>query len=377
MPTFNDYPARYARTFDLPALQLQAQQLKNARTTGQLNQAKLQEYGAATGRQEQLRGLMPGLGAEAGLGPKAQEVLAIDPSQLAELMKIPKADRDRAKAETERIGGMLQAVETAPGVQRPSIYTMVRQQYAASGADLSGIPETYDPAWVQTKLAAAGKFMAVLDRAEKAVPSGYQRTEGGLEFTPGGPADPAQAGRLAEAKRDPRGGDKPAMLQVADAYKQAMSRTGKKVSDAQALRWAKSSVNDTPQETWTKIYMANRRDITMDEDQARTIADEITAYVHGESFGGTKTPPLPAGGQASLNPVSPAAAATAPARSSTEVTVPIPPENGAPAPRRKPAREKAIEAMSKDEVVALIYGGRDLSQDEIDRLDARMKALGL
>ncbi len=42
------------------------------------------------------------------------------------------------------------------------------------------------------------------------LPTGYQRTKGGLEFTPGGPADPKQAGALATAKRDPDGGATPA-----------------------------------------------------------------------------------------------------------------------------------------------------------------------
>ncbi len=41
-------------------------------------------------------------------------------------------------------------------------------------------------------------------------PTGYRPTEGGLEFTPGGPSDPAQARLLAEAKRDPDGGVTPA-----------------------------------------------------------------------------------------------------------------------------------------------------------------------
>ena len=36
-----------------------------------------------------------------------------------------------------------------------------------------------------------------------ATPSGYRSTESGLEFISGGPADPAQAGRLAEAGRAP------------------------------------------------------------------------------------------------------------------------------------------------------------------------------
>ena len=36
-------------------------------------------------RQEQLRGIMPGVGAEAGLGPNAQQALGIDPSMMGDL----------------------------------------------------------------------------------------------------------------------------------------------------------------------------------------------------------------------------------------------------------------------------------------------------
>ena len=57
----------------------------------------------------------------------------------------------------------------------------------------------------------------------------------------------------------------------------------------------------------------------------------------------------------------------------------------APGPRgprgRGPARRtggaKQIEAMTADEITALVYGGRELSQGEKNRIDARLKALGL
>ncbi len=49
-----------------------------------------------------------------------------------------------------------------------------------------------------------------LARGAPTTPTGYQRTEGGLEFTSGGPADPKQVGALATAKRDPDGGVTPA-----------------------------------------------------------------------------------------------------------------------------------------------------------------------
>ena len=71
----------------------------------------------------------------------------------------------------------------------------------------------------EKKLEGKAKFERVLAEIEQKnawelklapgaskLPSGYRPTEGGLEFTPGGPADPSQARLLAEAKRDPDGG---------------------------------------------------------------------------------------------------------------------------------------------------------------------------
>ncbi len=354
MPTFNSYPALQAQTFDLPAIMEQAQRLKSARTRSKLQEFQLQQAQGEAGRREQFGGMVPGI--MAGDREAIGQAAALDPGMTAKYLevfgKMDTRQRAQTKAKLEQMSNMLMAVETLPPLQRPSAFAQARQQAQQMGMDVTNVPETYDSGWVRGKIAEAGQIKTLLD------------------------ADPVHAKRMAAAKRDPSGGNKPAMLQVADAYKQAMKRAGKKVSDAQAIRWAKSSVNDTPQETWTKIYMANRRDITMDEDQARTIADEITDYVHGEGFGRAETPP-PAGDGASLSPVAPAEAAVPPVRSPTEVTVPIPPEQGAPAPRRKPEREKAIETMTKDEVVALIYGGQELSQDQIDRLDARLEALGV
>ena len=171
MPTFNAYPQNF-NVVDVPAIQEQAQRLKSQRTQNKLQEFQLQQAQGEAQRQGQMRDVGPGLGAEAGLGPKAQEALGIDPSMLGELLKIPKDKRDQVKAATERLGNLLQAVETAPPVQRPNVYAMVRQQYAASGADMTNVPETYDPAWVQTKLAEAERFMAVLDQAPEPQYSG-------------------------------------------------------------------------------------------------------------------------------------------------------------------------------------------------------------
>ena len=61
-------------------------------------------------------------------------------------------------------------------------------------------------------------------------------------------------------------------------------------------------------------------------------AQELVPMIFGE-----QEPPKEPGFD--ISPVGTAEAATPPARSQTEVIVPIPPEQGAPAPRRKPVRE--------------------------------------
>ncbi len=105
---------------------------------------------------------MPGVGAEAGLGPKMQEALAQDPSILGKLLEIPKAKRDQERAKLEEIGGLLLGVETAPAVQRPTMYAMARQQYIAGGGDASTVPESYDSVWVRTTIARAGEHKTLL-----------------------------------------------------------------------------------------------------------------------------------------------------------------------------------------------------------------------
>jgi hypothetical protein len=62
-------------------------------------------------------------------------------------------------------------------------------------------------------LARAKADSQALDKlfAQADPPSGYRGDGDGLEFIPGGPADPAQAGRLAAAKRDPSGGGRTAL----------------------------------------------------------------------------------------------------------------------------------------------------------------------
>ena len=185
-------------------------------------------------------------------------------------------------------------------------------------------------------------------------------------------------------------GEGPALVQIANAYRGAMKQAGKPVSELKSLQWAKTSVGKSPKDTFVSIYTALVRGL-MDPEEARTTADEITQYVANMQTGGARQPP--AGVPAAVGPEGPAQATIPPgpyeqardflgfggkanqpispeapvsARSQTRITIPLPPEQGG----------ISIETMTKDEVIDQIYGGRELSQDEIDRLDARLRALG-
>ncbi len=172
-------------------------------------------------------------------------------------------------------------------------------------------------------------------------PGGYRNTGAGLEFIPGGPADPEQARLLAEAKRGPGGADRPAALQIADAYKAARAAAGKKISDLEALKWARTSVNDTRQETWIKVYGVNFRELG-DDEESRRIADEITEYIHGSGFGQQTPPPGP---ETNMPPPGAAQAATppgatgAPLASVSPIKTGLGPGEQPPYPWRKPSLE--------------------------------------
>ncbi len=76
------------------------------------------------------------------------------------------------------------------------------------------------------------------------LPSGYRRTEGGLEFTPGGPQDPAQVKALTEAGRDPDGDTTPAQQAnnaEIDAARATLDRMG--LDKAEILRRIQKATN--------------------------------------------------------------------------------------------------------------------------------------
>ncbi|MCZ6748958.1 MAG: hypothetical protein O7D96_06665 [SAR324 cluster bacterium] len=212
----------------------------------QLRQMKIGQAQAEQGRLNQLREIMPGVGAEAGLGPNAQKALALDPSQLANLMKIPKAERDRAKEQAITLGNLALSVLTAPLVQRAAIWGQARESAITYGANPQNVPEVYDQG-TELKLrqwvAQAGQIKTLLDQVPD-TPSGYRQAEGGLEFTPGGPADPAQAKKLAAAKRAGEGAATPAQQAnnaEIDAARQALDRMN--LDRSEILRRTQKSTN--------------------------------------------------------------------------------------------------------------------------------------
>ena len=210
MATFNSYPALSVQ--GPTDIAIQGQRLKNMRGASRLREFKLGQAQSEAQRAGQLRGLMPGLGAEAGLGPNAQQALSLDPSMLATLSGLSKADRERAKETAGTLGGIALSVLTAPPLQRATMWGQAREAAIRAGAKPQNVPEIYG-ADVEEKLrlwvGQAGKIKTLLDQVPD-TPGGYRRTEGGLESIPGGPADPKVAGRLAEAKRGPDGGVTPA-----------------------------------------------------------------------------------------------------------------------------------------------------------------------
>lgn len=152
-------------------------------------------------------------------------------------------------------------------------------------------------------------------------------------------------------------GEGPAIVQTADAYRLANEKSGITVSQLDALKWARTSVSKSPSDVFMSIYSSLVRGF-VDSEEAKNTATEMTKYIMDlRAGGGTSQPPL-APDQGSADPAE-AAVPVNPAnllkqaqeffsggpivvpnpKSKTAVTVPLPPEDGAPAPRRKPARE--------------------------------------
>lgn len=163
MPQFNAYPALQAQTFDLPALMQQAADLQGTRQKNRLMQRESENRQA-------MGGLVPGImaGDEGAIGQAA----ALDPEMTAKYLgifsKMDANQKAQAKERLETLGGLLQAVESSPPVQRPQMYAMARERAQALGIAVDSAPSTYDPNWTRMKIAEAGQLGDLLKRSDKA-----------------------------------------------------------------------------------------------------------------------------------------------------------------------------------------------------------------
>jgi hypothetical protein len=379
----------------------QAQQLKSARTQNRLNEMKLQSEMADRSRLNQLRGLMPGVGAEAGLGPKAQKALALDPSQLTNLMKIPKAERDRAKERAKVLSNFGLAILNAPGVQRPSLDAEVRRVAVGYGATPETIPPLGHPsyeAFLTSNIAKAGDVITMLDQAEQAAPpSGYRQVEGGLERIPGGPADPVVVGRLAAAKRGPDGGATPAQQannrEIDEARARLREMEQKLEPGVSLTEEIHRRIGTTDPTTGRRIldfntflgrtaWMAMQHKVGQDREQTRWSRVLINPPEFSESAGpkalpsgvSTEEPGLLErgydylfGGDDEPRPASD----DGPRRGR-------PRAGGRARARRGGSTKKPISQMSASEITDLLgERGEDLTKDERKKIDARLRALGV
>ncbi len=167
MPQFNAYPALQARGIDIQDIQRRSLQ-------NQLLQSKLQQ----------------------AQNPQADPRLALDREKFE--FSQDKDQRTQGLQHVKVLGQYAGAAARASGVQRVMIHGEAIKYAQANGIPTDGWRDPGDPdyvAWAQAQQARAGEAAKQAD-----LPSGYQRIEGGLEFTPGGPADPAQVERLAKAR---------------------------------------------------------------------------------------------------------------------------------------------------------------------------------
>lgn len=176
MPTFSSYPALQARAPDVWGAMQRGAESVQMNQLRQMKMGQMQADWQKQGREEQRA--------------KALEQMG----QVADLLT-PFAD------------------PSMPGIQKAQMWPQMLQRAQQMGLPVDKAPQQYDPQWVAMTMAQAGKYQ-VMAGAEKR-PAGYRQAEGGLEFIPGGPADPAQVARLDEAKP----GDKaPKGLSVGEAY---------------------------------------------------------------------------------------------------------------------------------------------------------------
>ncbi len=364
MPQFTGYPALQARGLDISGVLQRADDRKSRGITNALRQAQLKEVQGKQGRRDEAQA------------------------------------RIKAKEDLEKVRFVLNVVESMPVERRERGLKEAVRLIEAEGIDVSKAPQSYGNGdQVRMMMAMAGQEAQKLDAPT---------TAGGMQWNPATqafepiPGYVEQQGKLAEAKRAPGGGDAPAPVELANAYKAAHKKIGKKISDVEALNWARQSTTNTPDRTWTTIYAANRRDYVKDKE-AREVANEITNFLHGTDYGGKEAVPEPktktvggkawweylpflgdsgaAGANALASGPQPAAVAPAVTGPPLASVAPLGPGPQAPvpvAPAAAAAPTKSVPQMTLAELKALVAErGKDLSPAELKKIDARMRELGI
>ena len=226
------------------------------------------------------------------------------------------------------------------------------------------------------------------------LPSGYRRTEGGLEFTPGGPADPAQAGRLATAKRDPDGDTTPAQQAnnaEIDAARATLDRMG--LDKAEIMRRTQKATN-TGREN--PDYDPGLERLVRTATQRKVGSDPYFNLFHRRYLGPPPEFSDPAGSKALPPGVSTeepgfldqardflgfggaTSQPTSPDVGNDGTPAPAPRGRRGTAPGRGRGGAKAIQTMSLTEIDDLVNTkGDSLSPAELKAVQARLIELGV
>lgn len=171
--------------------------------------ARLQAFQGAQGRREQYNALLPQIAA--GDRDAITRGVAVDSVKTGQILELYAKADSRKQAEAmrnwEATAHLLEAVLSAPaGRQQARMYEVALEKAQAFGLPIDKAPKVWNEetaAWAKETVATTRALLGKI--AE--LPGDYRRAPGGgLEFTPGGGADPAQVRRLAEAKAKGGGG---------------------------------------------------------------------------------------------------------------------------------------------------------------------------
>ncbi len=170
MPQFTGYPSLQVQVANIPEAmargRLQAQQFENAQRAGKLQDFQLQSAQGEQERQEQLRGLLPGLAGEYGASPAAQKAVGLDPKMMSEIQGWSKEQKAQFKAKMEPLANIGQIIINTPALARGPLDANLRQGIAAAGLDPNTIPPLGSEGYVaalQTNIATYGDMKPLLE----------------------------------------------------------------------------------------------------------------------------------------------------------------------------------------------------------------------